>query len=63
MSTKVGATFLTVLFGILFVAGILLARQSIGESRENLRLYKKCLVENKTLTYEAATTLCSERVK
>ena len=48
---------------ILFMTVMLLTSQSIGERQENLRLYKKCLVENKTLTYEAATALCSERVK
>lgn len=48
---------------ILFMTVMFLVNQNLGEKRENLRLYKKCLVENKTLTHEAATTLCSERVK
>jgi hypothetical protein len=63
MNFTVGAAFLTVLFTILFMAFMILGSQSVGARGENLRLYKKCLVENKTLTYEAATELCSQRVK
>jgi len=56
-------TSVAIVLGVFVLVFMALINQNIGHDRENKRLYEKCLVENRTLTHEAATTLCKERVK